>query len=130
MILMPALVFGLLLAAFPQEDHVCSSPPSVVESVRLFDGERVVPGATVVFHCNEILGVFEDGSEFDLPNDALRIDGRGKTLLPGLIDAHGHFRSLGESLQNLNFVGTSSFRQIIDMVAAKAGDTILIAFRG
>lgn len=117
MILMPALLFSLLLAGFPQEDHVCSSPPSVVESVRLFDGERVVPGATVVFHCNEILGVFEDGSEFDLPNDALRIDGRGKTLLPGLIDAHVHTQQRAALERTLDFGVTT----VLDMGSAVEG---------
>ena len=86
----------LLVGLFPtiplQADHECTSPASVVESVRLFDGERVLANATVLFHCNEISGVFEDGSQVDPPDDAIRIDGRGKTLLPGLIDAHVHVK--------------------------------------
>ncbi|MFL6741041.1 MAG: amidohydrolase [Sphingomicrobium sp.] len=36
------------------------------------------------------------------------IDGQGKTLLPGLIDAHGHVLGLGFSALQLDLVGTSS----------------------
>jgi len=36
------------------------------------------------------------------------IDGHGKTLLPGLIDAHGHILSYGLSLMQANLVGTLS----------------------
>jgi imidazolonepropionase-like amidohydrolase len=33
-----------------------------------------------------------------LPQGAEEIDGAGRTLMPGLIDAHGHARALGEQL--------------------------------
>jgi imidazolonepropionase-like amidohydrolase len=33
--------------------------------------------------------------------DAIRIDGSGKTLLPGLVDAHAHLETSGEALWNL-----------------------------
>src|SRR4029079_12784842 len=36
------------------------------------------------------------------------IDGGGRTLLPGLIDAHGHVLGLGFSALQLDLVGTSS----------------------
>lgn len=37
-----------------------------------------------------------------LKPDTKRIDGQGKTLLPGLIDAHGHITNLGEMLASVN----------------------------
>jgi len=43
----------------------------------------------------------------------------GKLAVPGLIDAHAHVPSFGASLENLNFVGTTSYQQIIDIVAEK-----------
>src|SRR3954449_6475974 len=36
------------------------------------------------------------------------IDGHGKTLLPGLIDAHGHVLDLGMTQMSVQLVGTSS----------------------
>ncbi len=36
------------------------------------------------------------------------VDGGGRTLLPGLIDAHGHVMGLGQSALQLDLVGTTS----------------------
>ena len=47
------------------------------------------------------------------------IDVEGKIVLPGLIDAHGHFASYGAFLGNLDLNGTTSYRQILDMVAER-----------
>jgi len=40
------------------------------------------------------------------------IDLEGKTVIPGLIDAHGHLMNLGNILMNLNVVGDTSIKQI------------------
>jgi predicted amidohydrolase YtcJ len=37
-----------------------------------------------------------------------RIDGKGATLLPGLIDAHGHIPGLGQALSVVDLVGSES----------------------
>jgi predicted amidohydrolase YtcJ len=42
---------------------------------------------------------------------AIQIDGKGKTLLPGLIDAHGHLLALGESLLQVDLRGVESATQ-------------------
>jgi imidazolonepropionase-like amidohydrolase len=72
----------------PQD--ACNSPPVVIESVRVFDGVKVIPSATVVVQCTLISEIIEAGGSPDLAADAIIIDGRGKTILPGLIDAHVH----------------------------------------
>ncbi|MEW6992475.1 amidohydrolase [Colwelliaceae bacterium 6441] len=41
------------------------------------------------------------------------IDGKGATLLPGLIDAHGHVLSYGQSLMQADLVGTTSEKQAV-----------------
>ena len=41
-----------------------------------------------------------------------RIDGGGRTLLPSLIDAHGHVMGLGLSAIQLDLVGTSSLTEL------------------
>ncbi|MBB5778851.1 hypothetical protein [Nonomuraea jabiensis] len=55
---------------------------SRLRGVRVFDGERTVPAADVVI----------DGDRIGTAAGAVDavIDGAGKTLLPGLIDAHTH----------------------------------------
>ena len=59
-----------------------SAQPVVIHNVRVFDGTRVVPNATVAFENGLIVA--------GTPANAKVIDGTGKTLLPGLIDAHTH----------------------------------------
>src|SRR3954466_1149864 len=40
------------------------------------------------------------------------VDGQGRTLLPGLIDAHGHVLDLGTSVMILQLTGTSSIADL------------------
>jgi len=48
------------------------------------------------------------------------IDLKGRLAVPGLIDAHGHFMSLGESLMGIDLKPTRSWEEIIDLVDAAA----------
>jgi hypothetical protein len=62
-----------------------------------------------------------------------RIDGGGRTLLPGLIDAHGHVLGLGFSALQLDLVGTSALadlQQRLRAYAAAHPDTRWIIGRG
>jgi predicted amidohydrolase YtcJ len=54
--------------------------------------------------------------------DALRIDGKGRTLLPGLIDAHAHVYGLGFLETSLNLTGISSLDAATVRIAAYARD--------
>ena len=46
------------------------------------------------------------------------LDAEGKTMVPGLIDAHCHFYGLGLNQQVVDLVGTTSFEEILEKVAA------------
>jgi predicted amidohydrolase YtcJ len=62
-----------------------------------------------------------------------RVDVRGRTLLPGLIDAHGHVMGLGLSALQLDLVGTSSvgnLQQRLRAFAAERKDDPWILGRG
>jgi len=52
--------------------------------------------------------------------DAQRIDAHGKTVLPGLIDAHGHVLGLGLSLLNADLRGTRSKTEIVARLRKQA----------
>jgi len=54
--------------------------------------------------------------------DAERIDAGGRTIVPGLIDAHVHLMGLGRSLLQANLVGTPSKQAVIDTLTAFAAD--------
>lgn len=47
-----------------------------------------------------------------------RIDGQGKTLLSGLVDAHGHILSYGLSLLRVDLTGTRSEREAVERIRA------------
>jgi imidazolonepropionase-like amidohydrolase len=57
-------------------------------------GAAVVPGQTVVIEGNRIQAV-GPASETKAPRNATVIDGKGKWLIPGLIDGHVHFFQSG-----------------------------------
>ena len=58
------------------------------------------------------------------------IDANGKTILPGLIDAHCHFLTLGQLQQQVNLVGTTSFDDMIKRVVDFHNKTNLPVIRG
>jgi predicted amidohydrolase YtcJ len=43
-------------------------------------------------------------------------DANGKTIVPGLIDAHAHLLNLGISMQQVDLVGTKSYQEILQRV--------------
>jgi predicted amidohydrolase YtcJ len=49
-----------------------------------------------------------------------RVDGRGRTMIPGLIDAHGHFMGLGMQALQLDLSGTRSLQEAQAKIAAYA----------
>src|SRR5689334_3778382 len=60
----------------------------VVRDVRLFDGERVVEHRSVLVRDGVIADV--GGAMMDVPAAVRVVDGRGRMLMPGFIDAHVH----------------------------------------
>lgn len=59
----------------------------ILRNVRVFDGARVLPKAQVLVIDGRIAAV---GASVKTPQGIAEIDGSGKTVLPGLIDAHTH----------------------------------------
>ncbi|TAK43709.1 MAG: amidohydrolase [Saprospiraceae bacterium] len=68
------------------------------------------------------LGTNEEIEKFKGPKTKV-INLDGKFAMPGFIEGHGHFSSLGQSLMNLNFLKSRSWAGIVEQVrqtAAKA----------
>lgn len=57
-----------------------------IENVRVFDGREVLDGKTIIVADGRIASI----NDSPAPEGLQIIDGTGKTLLPGLIDAHVH----------------------------------------
>jgi len=82
-----ALGFAAVSGKAPVSGARAAGPQATaIKNVRVFDGERILPSATVLIAGNRIAAVQADR----VPVGAEVIDGAGKTLLPGLIDAHVH----------------------------------------
>jgi len=69
--------------------------PLVIRGGRLIDGNggKPVDRTTVVIEKNRIQQVVS-GTDLNVPKQAVVIEADGKTLLPGLIDNHVHYRDL------------------------------------
>ena len=52
-------------------------------------------------------------------SNAKRIDAKGNFVMPGFIDAHAHFIAIGKNKANLDFLGTGSWEEIVEMVKQK-----------
>ncbi|GAA4816313.1 amidohydrolase [Litoribaculum gwangyangense] len=75
----------------------------------------------------------EVGNSKDLQNKYIAntiIDAKGKSILPGLIDAHCHFLTLGQLQQQVNLVGTTSFEDMINKVVEFQNKNNLPYIRG
>src|SRR5579864_2203147 len=82
---------GVLVATMGGAALSAPSPATgnsfAVRDVRVFDGDKLVPQTTVVVARGRIASVEPDAA---VPRGVPVIDGRGKTLIPGLIDSHVH----------------------------------------
>jgi len=71
---------------------------TLIRGARIFDGQRPRPAGSVLLAGGAIAGV---GDDLGVPPGAEVVEGRGRTLLPGLIDCHVHagdVRALGQAL--------------------------------
>jgi imidazolonepropionase-like amidohydrolase len=109
----PVVLFLAALALFAAAAGRSIPPPQavgnfVVMDVRVFDGRDVLAPTCVVVRNGRIQSVGE------IPNDMASlvvVDGRGKTLLPGLWDAHVHTWSADQLRQAAIFGVTT----VVDM---------------
>ncbi|MGB9867912.1 MAG: amidohydrolase family protein [Bacillota bacterium] len=62
----------------------------VVKDGNVWTAGKPARPATIVVEGNRIRAVLEPGEPFEIPADATVIDARGKTVMPGLINAHTH----------------------------------------
>jgi imidazolonepropionase-like amidohydrolase len=103
-------------AAPPPVDASCT----LISNVRLFDGERVTEKTSVLFRDGKIAEV----SPTPAARCANTVDGAGKTLLPGLIDAHTHAHSEADLASALRYGVTTE----LDMFGAPKAKAKLRAY--
>ncbi len=68
--------------------RVIASPPVLIQGATVLTGTGTrLDGADVLMRDGKVVAV---GPNLDAPADALRVDGRGKWVTPGIIDVHSH----------------------------------------
>ncbi len=88
-----ALLFTAAAQAAPGDGVVIITGVTVVHPEREA-AAALQPNATIVIKEGRILSVMQNAT-LELPQGATVIDGRGKYVIPGLVDAHVHFFQSG-----------------------------------
>lgn len=114
----------LLLAAVP----LAAQTPAaelVVTNARIYTVDGVVPIAEALAVSNgrvRFVGSVLGAKALTGPSTQV-IDAGGRTVIPGMTDAHGHVLGLGLALRNVDLVGTTSYDEVIARVVARARTT-------
>ena len=94
------------------------------------DGKLQRFSGLVIGDDGKIVQVIPEGVMMKLGGIDTVVDGGGRTLLPGQIDAHGHLMGLGQSAMMLDLVGTASLAdlqaRLRDYAAARPADPWIV----
>jgi imidazolonepropionase-like amidohydrolase len=129
-LLVASAAAGLLTLLYAQQTRPAAAPPApaspvtLFSNVRIFDGKNgeLSPPSNVLVRGNRIEKISTDPIPTDRRADTVVIDGGGRTLMPGLIDAHVH--TTMESLPMIK--GLTSDIGYVNLVAARAAEKQLL----
>jgi predicted amidohydrolase YtcJ len=95
------------------------SAVTVLHNARIYTVDDARPTAeAMAFHEGRLLAVGASGEVLAQFPDAERIAAGGRTVVPGLIDAHAHLMGLGQSLLQADLVGARSVEEAVARLAA------------
>jgi predicted amidohydrolase YtcJ len=89
----------------------------VITGARIYTPQK--EASAIAVKDGRILAVGSDVSGYVGPGTR-RIDARGATIIPGLIDSHVHMESLGDSLEFLDLRNVRSVAEIAELVRREA----------
>jgi len=89
----------------------------MIKDAKVFDGERVIQRVSVLVRDGKIEQL---RPHIRVPRNVRVVDGRGKTLIPGLIDAHTHIHSRRDLEQSAVFGVTTDISMLMDLQLATA----------
>jgi len=120
------IVFAVFLVVAPA--HTQTPPaPTLFQNVRVFDGKsgRLSAPSHVLVQGNKIDRISSTPIVLDESTGAVRIDGGGRTLMPGLIDAHWHTMLIRQTAPE-TLIAESGYSNLL--AGAEATDTLLRGF--
>lgn len=135
------LVFALIVTALtavaartpaPAQQPPAQSADLVITNARIVTVEDGMPEAQAIAVRGDriqALGTSDDIKRY-IGSSTQVIDARGQLVIPGLIESHGHFTGVGDAQLNLQLMKTTSWDEIVAMVAeavkkAKPGQWII-----
>jgi len=131
-ILVLAFTISVLSAAAPRQQQPVQPADLVLTNGKVVTVEDALPEAQAVAVRGEriiALGRAVDMQPFVGPATQV-VDLHGQLVIPGFVEGHGHFTGVGEAQLNLKLMPTTSWEQIVTMVAeaakgAKPGEWII-----
>ena len=98
------------------------------------DGPKLVTFSALEFDAGKVTRLYSLEGDTRQSTATERIDGKGMTLLPGLIDAHGHVSSHGRALASVDLVGVDSeaaaVTRVMDFISTESDSTQWVQGRG
>lgn len=116
------MIFMVTLAVISCQKS-SESQTTVVQNVKgytFYDGDLIQFGA-LEFKDGKIVDVYED-TIFTANSSMEVIDGEGRVMLPGLIDAHAHVMGLGNMLMNVDLMGIKSLNKALGHIEGYASE--------
>ena len=119
--LLPLAALALVSVARPAAAQQ-SAADLIVTNARIYTVDRNRPMAqAMAIREGRVLFVGSERGALALRGSGTRVlDLEGRTVIPGMTDAHVHLHGLGTALQIVDLVGTRTYQEVIDRVAARA----------
>jgi predicted amidohydrolase YtcJ len=118
------------IVAIPALSAACSKPPAtsdttadlIVTNARVYTADDAQPIAeSFAVRDGRIVFVGSAREAATLKGANTRtFDAAGKTVVPGLVDAHAHLGGIAQSLRNVDLTGTNSYDEVIARVVERA----------
>ena len=108
----------------------CTTQPTVTPATMVLTNGKIVTVAETPAEAQAVaingdrivaLGTSAEIQRYVGPSTEV-IDLAGRLAIPGFIESHGHFTGVGEAQLNLNLMKTTSWQEIVDMVAKAAAE--------
>lgn len=112
----------LVVSAFAGDRLAASEPVTLVSAKHIYTVEEKAPQAEA-FAFDARGSIVAVGGKAELQQrfpDATSLNFPEQTIVPGLIDAHGHLLNLGLLLHQVDLVGTDSVEQVLDRLKRRA----------
>lgn len=119
------IIFGGMLLLFSAAGLRAQQADLILTNGRVYTADAAHPRAqAIAIRGDRIVFVGSTQEASTLRGERTRvIDLHGKTVLPGLHDAHGHLAGLGAALRNVDLVGTRSYEEVVERVKQRAAQS-------